>query len=99
MESSYRLSQLAKSDLKKLTRYSVQHFGERQTDHYLDEMFLTFEKLSNRKEMGRPYQNIPSGRSYLRWEYESHVIYFRRRHKDIFITRILHSKMLPEKHF
>ncbi len=92
MTSAFTLSKKADVDIKKITRWSIEQFGLNQTRKYMTGMRDRFRKLANNPALGRSYL------SYSYFRYESHVIYYRQRKNDIFITRVLHKKMLPEKH-
>lgn len=92
MANTFTRSKKVDADINKITKWSLNKFGEKQTYKYMQEMNASFQKIADNPELGRPYLK------YLCFRYESHVIYYRQRRNDIFITRILHKKMLPEKH-
>lgn len=92
MNSVFTLSRKADRDISKITRWSLEQFGVNQTQKYMAGMRDSFEYLADNPALGRSYLN------YFYFRYESHVIYYRKRMNDIFITRILHKKMLPERH-
>ena len=85
-------SKKADKDIQKITQWSMENFGEKQIRQYLQGMLRAFQGLVDTPKRGRPYLN------YFYFRYESHVIYYRLRKNDIFIARILHMRMLPEKH-
>lgn len=76
----------------------MEDFGMDQTLKYMAGLKERMELLAKRPEIGRTFEHTLTKNQYLFFRYESHVIYYRKRKNDIFIVRILHSKMLPEKH-
>jgi len=57
---TYRLSALAKSDLRNVYLYSLHEFGENVADTYLEALYDIFETLSRNREMGlRPDFGAP----------------------------------------
>jgi len=73
-------------------------FGELQTDKYIEGLEETLNMLAAHPDCGCTFTLEKTKRIYLRYRYMSHVVYYRQRKHDIFIVRILHTKMLPEKH-
>ena len=92
MANNFVRSNKADTDISNIAKWSVQGFGVNQTRKYMAGLHGSFQKLADNPKLGCVYL------SYFYFRYESHVIYYRRRKSDIFITRILHKKMLPEKH-
>jgi toxin ParE1/3/4 len=43
---SYRLTEAAKEDLRRIYRYGVIQFGEAQVDNYFDALFERFEQIA-----------------------------------------------------
>lgn len=98
MASKYTKSKRTDQDIKSITKRSMEDFGEMQTDKYMDGLSGTLDMLANSPERGHEFIHGKTQRTYLYYRYVSHVIYYRKRKNDIFVTRILHTKMLPEKH-
>ncbi len=44
--ASYRLTEAAKEDLRRIYRYGVLQFGEAQADSYFDSLFERFEQIA-----------------------------------------------------
>lgn len=86
----------AERDLDAIAEYTRAHWGVAQCARYLDFLERTCEHIlpSNLKH-ARP---VPQRPQLLRWRCERHVIYLRRIEGGIEIVRILHERMLPEKH-
>ena len=98
MPNSYTKSKRADHDIKHITKRSLLDFGERQTDIYMEGLEETLEMLTKTPECGRTFTSSITQKTYLHYRYVSHVVYYRQRKHDILIVRILHTKMLPEKH-
>jgi toxin ParE1/3/4 len=96
MSSSYILSKKADQDVKEIFKHSYTEFGESQAYKYLDGLEASFEMLVENPLLGRNCDWLREG--YHRHEYASHVIFYKPRKKDIFISRILHKRMDAKKH-
>jgi len=91
----YRLSRLARLDLLEIADYTVDTWGEAQAQRYLDGLANCLDALLKNPLVGRPCEAIREG--YRRFEFKRHVIFFRIEDGDLFISRILHQSMLPQK--
>jgi toxin ParE1/3/4 len=98
MPRSYTRSKRADQDIKQIIKRSMADFGELQTDKYIEGLEETLNMLAEHPDWGHTFTPEKTKRIYLRYRYMSHVVYYRQRKHDIFIVRILHTKMLPEKH-
>jgi toxin ParE1/3/4 len=94
---AYRLSRLARLDLIAIADYTVDTWGLKQADHYVDGLAGCFERLARTPGMGRPCDQIRPG--YRRMEHEMHVVIYRADRDFVFISRILHQRMLPSQHW
>jgi toxin ParE1/3/4 len=65
---------------------------------YLADLEETLQLLADNPKLGCGYTSGKTKTDYHYHRYVSHVIYYRQREQDIFVVRILHKKMLPEKH-
>jgi toxin ParE1/3/4 len=92
----YRLSRLARLDLIEIADYTVDTWGPDQAYRYLDSLDACFRQLAQAPEMGRPCNVVRQG--YRRMEHEKHVVFYRVEEGGIFISRILHQRMLPARH-
>lgn len=98
MPNNYTLSKLADKDILHIAKRSLQDFGELQTDKYMNGLEETLNMLASTPDRGGNFTHAITKTTYFYKRYTSHVVYYRQRKNDIFITRILHVKMLPEKH-
>lgn len=55
-----------------------------------------FENLATYPDLGRSIKDIPPG--YLRFESESHAVFYRKEAPGILIVRVLHQRMQAEQH-
>ena len=98
MAGKYTKSKRADRDLARITARSFGDFGEQQTINHMDGLTERLQILADAPDRGRFFTHSKTGRNYLYHRYISHVIYYRQRKNDIFIVRILHNKMQPERH-
>lgn len=75
---------------------TAEEHGYIQADKYTDGLEHTLGLLAENPSMGRSCDYIKSG--YMRFEYGSHVIFYRKRKNDIFIIQIIHYRMDVKRH-
>ena len=92
----FRLSPLAEADLLSIATYTLRTWGEAQTIRYLDELEACCQQLADNPASGRSCDDIRPGLH--RKEQGKHVVFFRRESRGILVSRILHERMLPERH-
>lgn len=93
---SYRLSRRAEADLMDIGRYTLEARGEAQFVRYMDELESCCRMLAENPGLGRPCDHIRPGLRRIREG--KHVIFYRQHAEGILIVRILHGRMLPERH-
>lgn len=89
MPGKYTKSKKTDQDIKRITKRSIADFGENQTDKYLNGLERCLQLLADNPKLGRTCDELREG--YQRHEYESHIIFYRKRKNDIFITTIIHQ--------
>jgi len=94
--AAFRFSRLAEADLMGIGAWTLREWGAAQAIRYLDELETSCRRLADNPDSGRPCDRIRPG--LRRMEQGGHVVFFRRAPKGILISRILHRRMLPEKH-
>ncbi|MBO9471887.1 type II toxin-antitoxin system RelE/ParE family toxin [Endozoicomonas sp. G2_2] len=92
----YRLSNLAARDFETIYEYTLLNFGTGQADVYTEQLDQVMRLLCGSPHVGRECSSIGDG--VLRHDHRHHVIFYRVRAEDIFIIRILHSRMEPLRH-
>jgi toxin ParE1/3/4 len=96
--SYYTRSKRSKQDIRDIVKHSVQLFGQVQTRQYMNGLERVLQDIAENPNLGRSLSDALTIKDYCCYTYNSHVIYYRKRHDDVFIVRILHGKMLPENH-
>lgn len=92
----YQLSEQARTDIKDIIRYTVEHFGEGQADEYADGLFYSFDLLTDNPRMGKSVRSTLSGH-LRRYTYRSHYVTYEIRDDVIWIAAIFNTKQdLPE---
>jgi toxin ParE1/3/4 len=95
--SSYRIGSKAESDLTGIFDYTVDQWGWRQADAYIDMLSDCFQLLADSPGLGRTSDLIPV--AIRRFEHGSHVVFYREGEgrEEIEILRVLHKSMLPTR--
>ena len=92
----YQLTEEATRDVEEILAYSVNSFGIAQTEHYFEALKECIELLAGNPDIGHSAEDILP--EYLRFPYESHVIFYKRLTSSILVVRVLHERMNPELH-
>ena len=92
----FRFSRLAEADLLRIGEYTLDVWGADQASQYLLELEECCQKLADHPQLGRACDEILPG--LRRLEHGRHVIFYREKEDFVFISRVLHQRMLPEKH-
>ena len=91
-----RYSAAAEADLAAIGDYTFRTWGEAQTSRYLRALEDCCERLVGNAMLGRACDWIRPG--LRRMEEGRHVIFYRLRDSGIFVSRILHQSMSPDRH-
>ena len=94
--AAFRFSRAAEVDLVSIGVYTLRSWGPEQTVRYIDELEACCQRLADNPAAGRPCDHVRPG--LRRMEQGKHVIFFRRERGGILVSRILHERMLPERH-
>jgi toxin ParE1/3/4 len=94
--ATFRFSNRAFADLDDIAAYTIENWGPAQAERYLDGLQAAVVRLVEITTLGRRCEHIRPG--LWRMEEGSHVLFFRRHGDDILICRILHYRMLPDRH-
>jgi toxin ParE1/3/4 len=94
--AALRFSRRAESDLLGIGKFTLREWGRAQTIRHLTELDDRCQELAHNPSLGRNCDYIRPG--LRRLEHGSHVVFYRRLRDGIFISRVLHQRMLPEKH-
>ena len=94
--AAFRFSCLAEADLLSIGAYTLRTWGEEQAIRYLDELELCCQRLAENPAAGRSCADVRPG--LRRMKHGKHVVFFRIDPEGIVVSRILHERMLPERH-
>ncbi len=92
----YQLTEEAATDVEEILRYSENRFGITQTEHYFEALKRCIELLADNPNIGHSAEDILP--EYLRFPYESHIIFYKKLSTSILVVRILHERMDPILH-
>lgn len=76
--------------------YTLRRWGRVQTIRYIDELETCCQRLADNPELGRACDHVRPG--LRRMEHAQHAVFYRAKAGGILISRILHRRMLPERH-
>jgi toxin ParE1/3/4 len=94
--ATLRFSRRAEADLQEIGAYTLRRWGEDQTIRHIDGLEALCKMLADRPALGRACDDIRPGLG--RMEHGRHVVFYRRTANVVLIVRILHYRMVPEKH-
>jgi toxin ParE1/3/4 len=93
---AFRFSLRAEADLLSIGAYTLRTWGEDQTIRYIDDLEQCGQMLADNPTLGRACDDVrPALR---RMERGRHVVFYREEAGGILVSRILHQRMLPERH-
>jgi toxin ParE1/3/4 len=92
----FRFSRRAETDLLSIGDYTLRKWGKAQSARYLGELETCCQTLADNPDLGRPCDDVRPG--LRRHEHGRHVVFYRHERGGILISRILHQRMLPERH-
>ena len=92
----YQLTEEAVRDVEGILEYSVINFGANQAQHYFEALKECIELLADNPGMGHSAEDILS--DYLRFSFESHVIFYKVLSSSILVVRVLHERMDTKRH-
>jgi toxin ParE1/3/4 len=91
----FRFSLRAETDLLEIGD-TLHTWGKTQTALYLNELEVCCQTLADNPSLGQLCENVRSGLH--RHEHGRHVVFYRQEREGILISRVLHQRMLPERH-
>jgi toxin ParE1/3/4 len=94
--AKFRLSRRAEADLLSIGKYTLREWGKSQTARYLSELETCCQMLADNPALGRPCDHVRPGLRH--HEHGRHVLFYRWERDGILVSRILHQRMLPDRH-
>jgi toxin ParE1/3/4 len=85
--AGYRLSHMAKSDLRDIYRYGLLEYGEKQADRYFADFFARFEQIAGNPLLYPAVDHVREG--YRRGVCGVHSIHYRIDNETVEIMRLL----------
>jgi toxin ParE1/3/4 len=92
----FRFSRRAEADLLSIGNYTLQTWGKAQAARYLAEFEVCCRTLASNPALGRLCDEVRPG--LRRHEHGKHVVFYRQERGGILVSRILHQRMLPDRH-
>ncbi len=94
--AAFRFSRRAEADLISIADYTLRTWGKAQAARYISELEVCCQRLADNPAQGRPCDDVrPELR---RLEHGKHVVFYRQERGGIKVSRILHQRMLPDRH-
>jgi len=84
---SYHLSSKADGDIDDIVDYTLETWGESQTNIYLTDLYEFLQTLADNPELGRSASEFAP--PLKRYHYKAHTIFYEPTRKGIFVVRIL----------
>ncbi len=92
----FRFSRRAEADLLSIGDYTLRTWGKTQAARYIGELEDCCQTLADNPALG---QHCDEVRPRLRrLEHGKHVVFYRQERGGILVSRILHQRMLPDRH-
>ncbi len=86
----------ADKDLDKIFVYSVENFGMKRAEQYINDIVTAFQNLAENYKQSRDCSHVRP--NLYAWDVVSHVIFYKPTNDGVSIYRILHSSMDYKKH-
>ena len=92
----FRFSRRAEADLASIGAHTLRTWGEDQAIQYIGDLEACCQMLADNPALGRACDDVRPG--LRRMESGRHVVFYRQAAGGILVSRILHQRMLPERH-
>jgi len=92
----YRLSGEAQNDIREISLYTRENWGNKQAKRYLVELAAGFENIARSPKLGKARDEIERGiRSF---PVSRHTVFYRTVSECVEIVRVLHTSMDIKRH-
>ena len=92
----FRFSRRAEVDLLSIADYPLHKWGMAQAARYIGKLKVCCQNLADNPALGRLCDHVRPGLH--RHEHGTQVLFYRPERGGIVVSRILHQRMLPDKH-
>lgn len=92
----YEFTAQAERDLETIVDYTVEHWGSRQAEDYLNGLENLAQNLAENSDLGMRRDALIEG--LISFPYGSHNLFYIKQAHGITIIRVLHKKMEPMNH-
>jgi len=86
----------AQDDLKEIYQYGLRHWGQAQSDNYLETLKGKLWSLTEQPLIGTERSELLAGIRSL--PTESHILFYRVTASNVEIIRVLHGRQDPARH-
>lgn len=93
----YEFTPEARVDLLGITSYTVEQWGKKQANRYVDGLIDHIKKLTQTPNIGKSCNHLIEGLQS--FPYEQHKIYYSIMNNKLVIIRVLHQNMNEPNHF
>ncbi len=94
--AGFRFSRRAEADLLSIADYTLRTWGSAQADRYLGDLEACCQMLADNAALGRLCDEVRPG--LRRLGHGRHVVFYRQEPGGVLVCRILHQRMLPDRH-
>ncbi len=94
--AQYRFSEQAEKDLQCIIDFTLNKWGAKQSNVYLNGLEELAQNLADFPGLGTNMTGLIEG--LISFPYLSHVLYYTQQPHGITIVRVLHKRMKPKRH-
>jgi toxin ParE1/3/4 len=94
--AAFRFSRRAEADLLSIGDYTLRTWGRAQAARYIGALEVCCQMLADNPALGRLCDDVRHG--LRRLEHGKHVVFYRQERGGVLVSRILHQRMLPDRH-
>jgi toxin ParE1/3/4 len=94
--AAFRFSRRAEDDLLSIGDYTLRTLGKAQAARYIGVLEVCCQTLADNPALGRLCADVRPG--LRRLEHGKHVVFYRQERGGVLVSRILHQRMLPDRH-
>ena len=91
-----KFTEQAENDLQSITDSTLENWGSRRADSYLEGLEALAQNLADFPDLGVKRSNLVTG--LISFPYLSHTLFYLKQPHGITVIRILHTRMDPQRH-